>query len=279
MHGRRRRKRAAAGALTAALLTGAVLTGTLLAAPPASAAPRLQVSPGSGLPRDGATVTVTGSGYNPDGVGIYVAWCKVVPQYWTSADNCADARWVHTGGAGAGQAPMSPAGTFSVQLTISPTIGDTSCLTAGRCSVLSMAAHGSSDRSQDAFASVGFAVTSQPSKHTASHSTTPRSSAARPSTPSSSTARSTAPTKTVATTAITKAHQAGSSAAAPPATGPPVASAPTTSSAPTAAVMAAVQSRTGGGSSGAAVWLGVGLAAAVAAGAAAVLLLRRRSVR
>jgi hypothetical protein len=139
--------RPALGALVTALFAG-----LLMGAPAASAAPGLSVSPSTGV-RPGATVSVSGSGYSTtanNGVGIYVAWCKLVPQYWASADNCGDARWLN------GSA-LKPSGSFSVSLTLAASIAGTNCAVAGACKVVTMAAHGSSDRSQDAVAGVSFA--------------------------------------------------------------------------------------------------------------------------
>ncbi|MCW2529139.1 MAG: Htaa protein [Pseudonocardiales bacterium] len=140
----------------ASLLLAAVLV--LINPVSARAAPGLSVSPDSAI-APGATVTVSGSGYSTtvnNGVGIYVAWCKLVAQYWASADNCGDARWVHPG------AGLSASGSFSVTLNLAGVIGATKCTVPGACKVVTMAAHGSSDRSQDAVVGVSFAVAVPP---------------------------------------------------------------------------------------------------------------------
>jgi hypothetical protein len=145
-------------------VVGALLSALLFSAPSAAAAPALSVSPASGV-AVGATVSVSGSGYSPtanNGVGIYVAWCKLVAQYWTKAENCGDARWVHVGGGGAAQAVMSAAGSFSTNLTLAGQVAGTDCTVPGACKVVTMAAHGSSDRSQDAVVGVTFASVAPP---------------------------------------------------------------------------------------------------------------------
>jgi hypothetical protein len=146
------------GSALAAL--GVAVAALVSAAPSAFAAPGLSVSPGSGVAA-GATVSVSGSGYSAtanNGVGIYVAWCKLVPQYWVSADNCGDARWVHVGGGGAGQAVMTAGGSFNTSLTLAAAVAGAECTVPGVCKVVTMAAHGSSDRSQDAVVGVAFAA-------------------------------------------------------------------------------------------------------------------------
>lgn len=262
--------RAAAGALALVL---AFASAALVGMPSAQAAPRLQVSPASGLSPAGATVTVTGSGYATAGNGIYVGWCRVMAEVWKSQDNCAAALWVHVGGAGAGQAPLSAAGAFTVQLRVTGTIGSTSCLGIAACAITTVAAHGSSDRSQDGYAKVSFA-TAQTAKPPAQ--TTPVKTVPAPQTTSAQPPATTAPATTSA--AASTSARATTSAPVRSSTPPPASSAPPSSAAPTETpALSPVADGTGeksGGTSGS-LWAGL-LIALLAVSVGVGLFVRRR---
>lgn len=124
--------------------------------------PAVTVTPVSDMDPDGATVTVTGSGFNPAGAGIYVVFGPKRADYWTNAAYYKSAKWVRAGGADA----LNPDGTFSTTLEVSATYTDgtgtaVDC-NATPCYVLTFAAHGSADRSQDTQTGIAFAGTGGP---------------------------------------------------------------------------------------------------------------------
>ncbi|MFI0368959.1 hypothetical protein ACH35V_13835 [Actinomadura sp. 1N219] len=146
---------------------GAVVAATtaalLVAAPLPAHAASVQVSPTSGVNPAGQAVTVRGSGFDPvrnNKFGVYVVFGPRRPD-WTSNSNAyLAANWVHPGGSGGGQARMSASGGFSVTLSVKAkyTDGDgrkVDCL-ATQCYVITMAAHGVPDRSQDTFTPIRF---------------------------------------------------------------------------------------------------------------------------
>ncbi|MFI6986617.1 hypothetical protein ACIBSV_49870 [Embleya sp. NPDC050154] len=129
------------------------------AAPQAAAGgAKLTVTPSTGLEPAGASVTVKGSGYVAgSGNGIYVVFGPKEADWTTNAGNYGASKWLKAYGADG----INPDGTFSVTLTdvkASYKNGagkDVDCLKT-ECYVLTMAAHGSPDRSQDAFVKVSF---------------------------------------------------------------------------------------------------------------------------
>lgn len=149
-------------ALAVATVAAATGTGLLATAKPAAAA-SLRVSPSTNLNPDGQTISISGSGFDPNRnnkVGVYVVFGPRRPDYHTNAGNYGAALWVHPGGAGGGQARMSPSGTFSVSLTVKARYTDgngraVDC-TRTRCYVMTFAAHGVPDRSQDTLVPLSF---------------------------------------------------------------------------------------------------------------------------
>ncbi|EWM63247.1 LigA protein [Micromonospora sp. M42] len=138
---------------------------------------KLTVTPSTGLSRSGATVSVSGRGYDVD-KGIYVAYC-VDNGPGVAATPCGGGADT-TGSLGASQwissnppayaeglpEPYGPGGSFSVTVKVTPTIGDVDC-TVRRCAVVTRADHTrASDRSQDVRVPVTFAAgaTSAPPK-------------------------------------------------------------------------------------------------------------------
>ncbi|QXJ22335.1 hypothetical protein AGRA3207_003321 [Actinomadura graeca] len=146
-----------------ASVTAAALAAFALAATPAHAA-AVRVSPTSGVNPAGQTVTVSGSGFDADrnnGFGVYVVFGPRRADWVTDSNAYLAARWVHRGASGSGgQAPMSSSGGFSVSLSVKAKYTDGSgrkvdCLKT-QCYVMTMAAHGVPDRSQDTATPIRF---------------------------------------------------------------------------------------------------------------------------
>ncbi|GAB3686064.1 hypothetical protein GCM10027589_54930 [Actinocorallia lasiicapitis] len=175
-----------------------------LPAAPAHAA-SVSASPTSGLDPAGATISVRGTGFNATGnnkFGIYVAFGPKRSNYATDSLAFGAARWVHPGGGGAGQANLTDAGAFSTTLAVTARYKDghgaqVDC-TKTSCYVITIAAHGVPDRSQDTFTPVTFEAagpaagrpkkTKTPSPTaTAPASATPKAAANTPPAPAPST--------------------------------------------------------------------------------------------
>lgn len=164
---------------TAILATAALLlTGV---AAPASAEPagigkasgpggiRLTVTPVRGLPADGATLRVRGSGFDRT-VGIYVALC-VTPTRGSMPSPCGggvnatasdpSSAWISSTPPPYGRSlaiPYRAGGKFDVRITVSPVIGDTDCRRTS-CSVVTRADHTrSGDRRFDLAVPVAFST-------------------------------------------------------------------------------------------------------------------------
>ncbi|MGC5664232.1 hypothetical protein ACN261_28005 [Micromonospora sp. WMMD723] len=129
----------------------------------------LTATPTSGVARTGATVTVTGSGYDVT-KGIYVAFCVdngagVAPSpCGGGADTTGStgaSHWISSDPPSYGEglaAPYGPGGSFRVTLTVNSRIGTVDC-TVSRCVVASRADHTrAADRSQDVRVPVTFAA-------------------------------------------------------------------------------------------------------------------------
>ncbi|WP_157430695.1 hypothetical protein [Actinomadura macra] len=146
-----------------ASVTAATLAALALAADPAYAA-SVRVSPTSGVNPAGQSVTVSGSGFDParnNGFGVYVVFGPRRANWVTDSNAYLAAKWVHRGAAGSGgQAPMSSSGGFSVSLSVRAKYTDgngrkVDCLKT-QCYVMTMAAHGVPDRSQDTATPIRF---------------------------------------------------------------------------------------------------------------------------
>jgi LPXTG-motif cell wall-anchored protein len=139
-----------------------------------SGPPTVTVSPTSGLnPAGGSTITVSGSGFDPDKnnkFGVYAVFGPVDPgTYFEDAGRFLAAKWLHTGGGASGspgQGELNADGTFSATLpptgaaplTASYVDGNgtsVNCMVT-QCYVVTMAAHGVSDRSMDTCTAVSF---------------------------------------------------------------------------------------------------------------------------
>lgn len=168
----RLRRPASARVLASTLAVLLVSAATLTTAPPARAAgPGVTVSPTSGLdPAAKATLKVSGSGFNATGnnkFGVYVAFGPKNADYATNASAFLAAMWVHPGASGGEQAEMTADGRFSTTLsgiTAQYTDGSgkaVNCLVT-LCYVITIAAHGLPDRSQDTFTPITFATAASP---------------------------------------------------------------------------------------------------------------------
>ncbi|MFF4239103.1 hypothetical protein ACFYYL_24810 [Actinomadura geliboluensis] len=151
---------------TAVLGATAVLGLGLAAAPALAAGPSTTVTPTTGADPAGQDIRVTGSGFDPDknnGFGVYVAFGpKKGADWYLNANAFQATKWVHKNASGsAGQAKMNADGTFDLTLAgvkAQYTDGDgnkVDCLTT-QCYILTLAAHGSPDRSQDTATPVTF---------------------------------------------------------------------------------------------------------------------------
>lgn len=131
--------------------------------------PHVGVSPTEGLPAKGATVRVTGAGFDV-AKGIYVAFCVdrgpgVRP---TPCGGGADttgtgsgSKWISSDPPQYGRdlaTPYGPGGSFTVELSVSARIGEFDCRKV-RCAVVTRADHTRpEDRSQDSRVPVTFAA-------------------------------------------------------------------------------------------------------------------------
>ncbi|MFD0684305.1 hypothetical protein [Actinomadura fibrosa] len=147
------------------LAAAGLVTAGLGAAPALAAGPGTTVTPASGLDPGGQDLTVHGSGFSAtanNGFGVYVVFGPKNADYATNANAFQASKWVHKGATpSAGQDVMNADGTFDVTLPgvkAQYTDGDgnrVDCLTT-QCYVITMAAHGVPDRSQDSFTPVTF---------------------------------------------------------------------------------------------------------------------------
>ncbi|WP_084693281.1 hypothetical protein [Actinomadura atramentaria] len=128
----------------------------------------LTVSQTTGLARDGATLTVTGHGFDT-GKGVYVAFCqdngagKAPHPCGGGADTSGKtggSQWISSNPPPYGKGlavPYGPGGTFSVQIKIAAKLNDAVDCTKVKCVVATRADHTrSNDRSQDVRVPVSF---------------------------------------------------------------------------------------------------------------------------
>lgn len=115
----------------------------------------LAVSKTTNLDPSGETVTVTGAGYAQTAPGIYVVFGPVdtAAQWWLDASLFGDAKWLNNTALGAN-------GTFTTTLNVVGSYdanGTVDCAAAaGACSVATMKAHGTPDRTQDVVVPLTF---------------------------------------------------------------------------------------------------------------------------
>jgi len=150
------------------LASGALPAGAAVATQ-AAGTPSLTVAQTTGLDPAGQMVDVTGSGFDTsEGRGIYVTFCAV-PQPGQAPSPCggtpgvtsSGSSWVAGDSYGTtnGATPYGPGGSFSVQVLVSPRIGDLDCRQV-QCAVVTRSDHRRiADRSQDVVVPVSFAGT------------------------------------------------------------------------------------------------------------------------
>ncbi|WFE23693.1 hypothetical protein O7621_10695 [Solwaraspora sp. WMMD937] len=166
---------------TLAVVTATAATTAVLAAPPlasparadtsatGSGGQRLTVSDSTGISRSGATVTVTGTGYDT-GKGIYVGFCVdngagVLPTPCgggvDTSGGSGSSHWISSNPPSYGEGlavPYGDGGSFQVRIPLTARIGDVDC-TVRTCSVVTRADHTrTSDRSQDVRVPISFAA-------------------------------------------------------------------------------------------------------------------------
>ncbi|MFN8517999.1 MAG: hypothetical protein U0667_01120 [Chloroflexota bacterium] len=159
-------------------LLGALLAGLALATTSSTLAqaPSVAVEPTGELPAGAATLTVTGTGFATAGSGIYVVFGPITPPpgYYTDASIYGAFTWVHAGASGSPvEAELAADGSFSTALNVTSVFatgaGNVDC-TVTACAVITFAAHGSPDRSQDTCSPVVFVGTASASPAAASPS-------------------------------------------------------------------------------------------------------------
>lgn len=129
-------------------------------------APSVTVDPATGVDPAGATISVAGSGFDPEAntaAGIYVSFGPKVDEHWTNAGVLQVTKWVNaTNTPTDARDTMNPDGSFSTTLPISARYtdrnGNAVDCTVTQCYVITFAARGSADRSQDTFTPVSFAA-------------------------------------------------------------------------------------------------------------------------
>jgi hypothetical protein len=177
VHSPRSRLRAGAAAALAAALLTAVASPSAASAPSAPGGTTtvttksgitLTATPVRRLPATGATVRVTGKGYDRT-VGIYVALC-VTPRKGKQPSPCGGgvnttgtnpaSAWISSTPPPYGRSlavPFGRGGRFDVRLTVSPTIGEVDCRVVS-CSIVTRADHTrAGDRRSDVAVPVTFA--------------------------------------------------------------------------------------------------------------------------
>ncbi|MFG1780089.1 hypothetical protein ACGFIG_27115 [Micromonospora sp. NPDC049048] len=236
------------------LAAALVALGVVAAPPPAYAGTgrgpegqTLSVTPSTGLARSGATVTVTGRGYDVT-KGIYVAYCvdngagAVASPCGGGADTTGSlgaSHWISSNPPSYGEGlavPYGTGGSFRVTLRVTPTIGDVDCTTR-RCAVVTRTDHSrAADRSQDVRVPTTFA-----------------SAAPAPTSPRPPTSGATATGRAPSASAGTPGAAAPAATTAPPAApaGAPVAvaagDAAPTAAAPSELAISRVSTATGSG--------------------------------
>ncbi|MEV8510902.1 hypothetical protein [Dactylosporangium sp. NPDC051484] len=171
----------------------------------------LTVSPSTGLSRAGATVSISGRGYDV-AKGIYVAYCvdngagAIPTPCGGGADTSGSlgaSHWISSNPPSYAEGlavPYGAGGSFTATLKVTATIGDVDC-TVRRCAVITRADHTrTADRSQDVRVPVTFTAGGTPTKAgpapttATTHATTPPATAAGQSTPTPLTPAAAAPT-------------------------------------------------------------------------------------
>ncbi|NKS24840.1 hypothetical protein GS505_03015 [Rhodococcus hoagii] len=187
-------------ALPVGIAVSAPSTGGGPVAQAAPSTPVTTVSPKTGL-KDGDTISVSGAGFSGAGAGIYVGLVQDDAFSSTNAGAWMTMEFI--------KAADIDSGAWSTRVTVAATKGAFDCI-ENACSIYTVAAHGSSDRSQDTKVPVSFAAvtptttpaptTSTPPPSTPPPSTTPPSTATPSTTTPKPTTTAPKPTTTVPTT-------------------------------------------------------------------------------
>ncbi|MFC4602996.1 hypothetical protein [Rhodococcus kronopolitis] len=116
--------------------------------PPAGKGPSVSANRTSGLNPAGDSITLNGRGFSTSGTGIYIGVAQMNRYSTTDASVFQDAKFI--------KPTEMPGGSWSAKLDVSAAFPGSDCL-ANACAVYTLAAHGSSDRSQDTVTRIAFA--------------------------------------------------------------------------------------------------------------------------
>ncbi|CAM2898273.1 IPT/TIG domain protein [Prescottella defluvii] len=116
---------------------------------PGEATPLVSLSKATGIAAAGETVTVTGSGFSGAGAGLYVGLVQDSKYSATDADAWMTTKWL--------TATDIVNGAWTADIDLAALAGDSNCL-ENTCSIYTVAAHGSPDRTQDTKTPVSFAA-------------------------------------------------------------------------------------------------------------------------
>ncbi len=115
---------------------------------PETPAPQVTVSKSADISRGGETITVTGSGFSGAGDGIYVGLVQDDKFSVTDAAAWMTTKWLRS--------TDIVGGSWSAAIDVEAVKAGSDCL-VNACSIYTIAAHGSSDRSQDTRTPITFA--------------------------------------------------------------------------------------------------------------------------
>ncbi|MFD4292788.1 neocarzinostatin apoprotein domain-containing protein [Rhodococcus sp. NPDC058505] len=116
-------------------------------AAPGTGGPVTTVAKTTGISAGGETVRVSGTGFSAAGAGLYVGLAETARYNPLDADSFASTVYVRSA--------EITGGAWSVDLPVQAQVGGTDCLDRP-CAIYTLAAHGSSDRSQDTVTPVTF---------------------------------------------------------------------------------------------------------------------------
>ncbi|RDI31414.1 hypothetical protein DEU38_104127 [Rhodococcus sp. AG1013] len=121
--------------------------------PVTGSGPRVNASKTSGLNAAGDTINVRGSGFSTSGMGIYVGIAQTNKYSSTDASVFYKPKFI--------KPSEMPGGSFSTSIDVIGAFEGGDCI-ADKCALYTLAAHGSSDRSQDTKTSISFVGTAPP---------------------------------------------------------------------------------------------------------------------
>ncbi|MGO4200307.1 hypothetical protein AB4Z09_00850 [Rhodococcus sp. TAF43] len=116
---------------------------------PGEVTPLVSLSKATDLVADGETITVTGSGFSGAGAGIYVGLIQDSKYSATDSTAWMTTKWL--------EATDIVGGAWTADIDVAAVKGDSNCL-ENTCSIYTVAAHGSPDRTQDTQTPVSFAA-------------------------------------------------------------------------------------------------------------------------